>query len=201
MKNFKKITQLLITASILLGGCTSVPTAPEHSGKWKKINLFESRINTIPLEKEYFFTALKIDSTLLALLQRWATDVNLSLEVRCSNDYSVSEKLFDVQTRSLLAATEEINFIYAKQELNISLNKEASLLVFSCGKFNKSKFLPDNQIKTIDLSKDLSKQPVFEADNVVIQKVTLDEQKVPSSSLKLNISNSIDTNKTKVVNK
>jgi hypothetical protein len=195
MKNFKKITQLLITASILLGGCTSVPTAPEHSGKWKKVNLFEPRINTIPLEKEYFFTALKIDPTLSALLQRWATDVNLNLEVRCSNDYSVSEKLFDVQTRSLLAATEEINFIYAKQELNISLNKEASLLVFSCGRFNKSKFLSDSQIKTIDLAK----QSLFETDNVVTQKVTLDDQKVPSSSLKLNISNSIDTNKTKVV--
>ena len=191
MKNFKKITQLLITTSILLGGCTSVPTASEYSGKWKKINLFEPRINTIPLEKEYFFTALKIDSTLSALLQRWATDVNLGLEIRCSNDYSVSEKLFDVQTRSLIAAIEEINFIYAKQELNISLNKEASLLIFSCGKFNKSKFLPDNQMKTIDLAK----QSLFETDNAVAQKVTLDEQKVPSSSLKLNISNHIDTNK------
>lgn len=191
MKKFKKITQLLIAASIFLGGCTSVPTAPEYSGKWKKINLFNPKISTIPLEKEYFFTPLKIDSTLSALLQRWATDVNLGLEVRCSNDYSVSEKLFDVQTRSLIAAIEEINFIYAKQELNLSLNKEASLLIFSCGKFNKTKFLPDNQIKTVDLVK----QSFFEADNSVAQKVTLDEQKVPSSPLKLNISNSIDTTK------
>jgi hypothetical protein len=67
--------------------------------------------------------------------------------------------------------------------------------VFSCGRFNKSKFLSDNQVKTIDLAK----QSLFETDNVVTQKVTLDDQKVPSSSLKLNISNSIDTNKTKVV--
>ncbi len=191
MKKFKKTTQLLIIASIFLSGCNSIASAPEYSGKWKKINIFSPRISTIPLEKEYFFTAMKIDSTLLALLQRWATDVNLTLEIRCSNDYSVSERLFDMQTRSLLAATEEVNFIYAKQELNISLNKESSLLIFSCGKFNKSNFLSESQIKAITLTK----QSPFEVDNLSIQKITLGEQKISTSPLKLNISSTINTTK------
>jgi hypothetical protein len=171
---------LVFGATFILGACGGLPPAKDFSGDWQKINTFEPRVDTIPLEKEYFFTALKVDSSLMALLQRWANDVSLGLEVRCRNDYSVSEKMLDVQTRSLTAALEELNYIYSKQDLELSLNKETSFIVFSCGKNNKDVFLGDKQIKTIEMIKKLP----FEG--------TRYEVKPIDASLKLNVTNEIN---------
>lgn len=157
---YKKISQLFVVSSVFLAACTSLPKATEYSGKWKKINTFNPRINTIPLEKEYFFTALKIDSSLSAMLQRWASDVKIGLDYRCSNDYSISDRLFDTQTRSLSAAIEELNFVYTKHELNLSWNKEKSILIFSCGKYDKSNFSSDKLINDQSIKVNSTVKPV-----------------------------------------
>jgi hypothetical protein len=192
MKKYHNImTRVVVATAVFISACASIPAASEHKGDWKKINTFEPRVDTIPLEKEYFFTTLKVDATLMGLLQRWANDVELGLEIRCRNDYSVSEKLFDVQTRSLAAAIEEINYIYAKQELDVSLNKETSFIVFSCGKNNKESFLGDRQIKLIEPIRQLP----FEGQKVDLKKVASDQvggdvsgNIIRGYALKLNVS-------------
>jgi hypothetical protein len=162
-KNIAKLLTFSIVLSLI--ACTGLPLASEHSGDWKKINTFDQTINTIPLEKEYFFTTLKVDVTLFGLLQRWAIDANIGIEMRCKNDYSIPEKLIDVQTRSLTAGIEELNYIYSKQDLDLSFNKEKNIILFSCGKNNKESYLNDKllTIKTLDNSIDTSKQPRYKS--------------------------------------
>ena len=123
----------VLATCIGLSGCNFVsPKASEHGGEWKKINTFSDDIRVIPLQTSYLYSALGIDTSLHQLLERWARDTGLEVELRCVNDYSLPSKLLQMKAPTLKLALQEINQTYSRQGVNVSLIGAGRTLKLTC---------------------------------------------------------------------
>lgn len=122
----------LLAVSLGLSGCGLSPKASEHTGEWKKVNAFTEDIQVIPLQTSYVYNALRIDTTLHQLLERWARDTGLDVELRCVNDYSLPGKLLQLKAPTLKLALQDINQTYSRQGVKVSLDNAGRTLALDC---------------------------------------------------------------------
>jgi hypothetical protein len=109
----------------------SAPTAPNFSGKWVAINQFDSDIKVIPKTRPYAYEAIKLDTSLSTMLERWAADSKVGYKNICDSDYSLPKSITSLKTSTLNDALKAVNDVYAKQDVTVSFTTEG-LLSLSC---------------------------------------------------------------------
>lgn len=110
----------LLMPLMALVGCATVP-APEFSGRWKPVNRFASAPQAIALQPAYEYYATPLDSTLKAMLTRWASDTNLKLSYQAPMDYTLYRPVAQLRERDVLNAVARLNAVYAAQALAITV--------------------------------------------------------------------------------
>jgi hypothetical protein len=122
--NVKTLTILL--ATILITAC-SAPMAPEFSGSWAPVNQFDNDIKVIPKTRPYVYGAIKLDTTLSTMLERWAQDSKVAYTHTCDSDYTLPNSITSIKTTTMDEAIKLVNEIYAKQGVTVSFTKMGKL--------------------------------------------------------------------------
>ncbi len=97
----------------------SAPSAPEFSIGWQPVNQFDAEITVIPKTRPYLYEAIKLDTTLSGMLERWAKDSKIKYNNDCDSDYTLSVAMASLQANSLDIAIKLVNEVYAKQNVKI----------------------------------------------------------------------------------
>ena len=117
---------------LTLVACAS-PKSPQPDSDWQSMNVFKPDVKVLPLRVPYTFSALPIDATLMAMLQRWANDSSIKLSYQCGDDFSIPSRLLLSRVSTLRAALSETSSFYSDYGLNLDLSADKSILVANCG--------------------------------------------------------------------
>lgn len=119
------------TGLIVCGWLTACGTTPppDYSNSWKPLNVYNNKVQVIPLVRPYQFYALPIDTTLKGLLERWATDSGSRLEYRNPSNFSLSPEVKDIHQTQLNDAVSILDKIYAKYGVSIQMSGDRQILV------------------------------------------------------------------------
>ena len=88
------------------------------------------------MEVPYQYSALRIDTSLRQMLERWARDTALGFQMKCVNDYTIPYKLLTIKSPNLKTALDEVNEIYTQQGIKAFLDESRQNLIFSCDKIS-----------------------------------------------------------------
>jgi hypothetical protein len=127
-----KLLSILIL-NIMLMACAA-PTAPDFSGKWTAINQFDTEIKVIPKTRPYAYEAIKLDTSLSTMLERWAVDSKVGYIHTCDSDYSLPVSINSLKSATLKEAIKAVNSVYAKQGVAVVFNADG-LLSLTCAPF------------------------------------------------------------------
>lgn len=105
----------------------AAPAAPDYSGAWVPINQFESEIKTLPKTRPYVYGAIKLDTTLSTMLERWASDSKVAYTNTCDSDYSLPNSIQNLKAPSMDAAIKLVNDLYVKQGVIVSFTRIGKL--------------------------------------------------------------------------
>jgi hypothetical protein len=128
---YKFRTAAAIVILLAVSGCANtVKESPEFGDNWSAVNSFTEKIEVLPRFKAYLFNATQLDSTLIGLLTRWTSDLNLKTQFNCKNDFSLSKDINVINEDNINLALEKINSVYKIHSVNVQLNMGA--IVFDC---------------------------------------------------------------------
>ncbi|HEX7814867.1 hypothetical protein [Dyella sp.] len=111
---------MLFVSVLSLTAC-GTPPPRDFGGRWKPLNAFQKETREIPLGEAYLFQATPTDGTLKNMLTRWTHDTGMQLAYQHASDFTLHAPVAGIHTPNLVAATTELNAIYARQGLSIAV--------------------------------------------------------------------------------
>lgn len=131
----KSLLRLAISSGFcaLLMACAA-PSAPNYSGGWVPVNQFDDGIKVIPKVRPYVYEAIKIDTTLSSMLERWAADSKINFKHSCDSDFTLPVTIVNLKASTLAAAMKLINELYILQGVSVTYTADG-ILSFACKAF------------------------------------------------------------------
>jgi hypothetical protein len=132
---FKIAIQLFLSicSCVFLISCAA-PTAPNYSGGWIPVNQFDTGIKVIPKVRPYVYEAIKIDTTLSSMLERWAADSKINYKHNCDSDFTLPTTIVSIKASTLATAMKLTNDLYLLQGVSVTYTADG-VLSFACKAF------------------------------------------------------------------
>ncbi len=124
---------LLLFAAGMLASCGTRP-ARNFGGTWRPANVFPERPTAIPLRTAYTYYAAPMDGTLKTMLTRWARDTQRELAYRHTVDLTLYAGVASIHTTNLDTAVDELNRLYAAQDILVTVTGRAIAVESAAGK-------------------------------------------------------------------
>lgn len=112
---------------LTLAACATRP-APDISGRWKAVNHYATFPQEIPLHQVYVFYPSPLDITLKTMLTRWAHDTHMTLSYEHPSDFTLYGPVAQLRSPSLLVAIATLSTLYAKQQVEVTMDGNAILV-------------------------------------------------------------------------
>jgi hypothetical protein len=117
----------------MLASCGTRP-ARNFGGTWRPANVFPERPTAIPLRTAYTYYAAPMDGTLKTMLTRWARDTQRELAYRHTVDLTLYAGVASIHTTNLDTAVDELNRLYAAQDILVTVTGRAIAVESAAGK-------------------------------------------------------------------